>query len=73
MQQRLNDPAAGSVGDHHGSAVHLQLFEFKRGYLKETVSPVGRYAFRTLDDLPTASTGALDRSVWAVHGDNLIE
>jgi len=72
VQQRLNDPAAGPVADHHGSAIHLQLFEFKRGYLKETVSPVSRYACRTPDDLP-ASTGALDHSVWAIHCDNLIE
>jgi hypothetical protein len=72
VQQRLNDPAAGPVGDHHGSAVRLQLFQFKRGYLKETVSPVGRYTFLTLDDLP-ASAGALDHSACAVHGDNLIE
>ena len=55
IEQRLNHPTAGSIRDRHGSAVRLQLFQFKRRAFNESISPVGRDTFLTMDDLPTSA------------------
>ena len=72
IKQRLNDPAAGSIRERHGSAVHEQLFEFKRRTCNEPIPPIGRDLFLTMNDL-ALSTGALDYRVPAVHSNHLID
>jgi hypothetical protein len=72
VQQRLNDPATGSIGDNHRISVHLQVFQVERGHFNEAMSPVGGDVFLTVDDLAT-SAGALDHSVRAVHANDLID
>jgi hypothetical protein len=72
VQQRLNDPATGSVGNNHRLSVRLQFLELERRHLHEAMSPVGRDSSLTMDDLAT-SAGALDHSVRAVHPNNLID
>ena len=72
IKQRPNDPAAGSIRERHGSAVHEQLFEFKRRTCNEPIPPIGRDLFLTMNDL-APSTGALDYRVPAVHSNHLID
>jgi hypothetical protein len=72
VQQCLNDPATGSIGDNHRTTVYLQVFQFERGHCDEAMSPVGRDAFLTMDNL-AASACALNDPVWAVHPNNLID
>jgi len=71
VEQCLNDPATGSIADNHRTTVYLQVFQFERGHCDEAMSPVGRDAFLTMDNL-AASAGALDHRVRAVHSNNLI-
>jgi len=72
VQQRLNGPVSGSIGDNHYASVRLQVFQFERGHFNEAMSPVGCDASLTLDDL-AAPADALDHSIRAVHPDNLID
>jgi len=57
----LNDPATGSIGNNHCPSIHLQVFQFESGHFNEAMSPVGRDAFPTANDL-TATAGALDQA-----------
>jgi len=70
-QQRLNDTAAGSIGNHHG-VIHLQVLQFERGTFNEPLPPIGCNAFPTVD-YPATSAGALKHSVRTVHPNNLID
>ena len=50
----------------------MQLFKFKRRTCNEPVPPIGRDLFLTVNGL-TASTGALDYRVRAVHSHNVVD
>ena len=54
------------------ASVHLQVSQFKRTTFNESVSPIGRNAFLTVDDL-APSARALDHSIRAVHPNHLID
>jgi hypothetical protein len=62
IKHRLNNSTAGSIGNNHRTTVHLQVSQFERGHCDEAMSPVGRDAFLTMDNL-AASAGALDHRV----------
>ena len=37
VQQRLNGPVSGSIGDNHYASVRLQVFQFERGHFNEAM------------------------------------
>jgi hypothetical protein len=65
VEQRLNYPAAGSVRNHYGLAICLQVHQFQRGAFNEPMSPVSRYVFLAVDGSATDAS-AVDHSIRTV-------
>ena len=62
VQQRLNGPVSGSIGDNRYASVRLQVFQFERGHFNEAMSPVGCGASLTLDDLAAPESAPITAS-----------